>query len=160
MKVKIHNMLPLTLILGFLGIYVSTAQSVISVGSGSYAAQPPSYEYIGNDPSCGTFEDFATNSSNIDVIASKINDPIPTNDWWTSVLTQEDGDGNRLGGNLWTYPLLSRFTTGGFEVGNRQGKWNTDVLGSRSISVDYLVTLKGASFNQRKRLRLIGLIGM
>ena len=127
-------------------------QSVVPVGSGSYASQPPEYEYVGNDPAFGTFLEFATNSNAIDVVASKINDPIPTNDWWTSILTQEDGDGNRLGGNLWTYPLLSRFTTGGFEVGNRQGKWTTDGLGSRSVSVDYLVALTGASFTPTKAI--------
>lgn len=152
MKVKIHGIASLTLILWVTGMYVTSAQSVIPVGSGSYAAQPPSYEYIGNDPAFGTFLDFATNSNNIDVAISKINEPIPTNDWWTSILTQEDGDGNRLGGNLWTYPLLSRFTTGGFEVGNIQGKWNTDILGSRSVSVDYLVALKGASFTPTKAI--------
>ncbi|WNJ18287.1 carbohydrate-binding protein [Pontibacter sp. G13] len=137
----------------FLGMGHLYAQSAVSVGSGSYASYPPSHEYIGGQAANGTFQAFATNSANIDVDASKINDPIPTNDWWTSVLTMEDGNGNRHGGNLWTYPLLSRASTNGFEIGHRTAKdWTTDQLGSRTVTVDYLVYLSGSSFSPTKTI--------
>ena len=155
MKNKAIQILVGILIFCIQGTYCVMAQSVISVGSGSYAQYPPSHEYVGGDPAFGTFQDFATNSSNIDVVTTKINDPIPTNDWWTSILTQEDGEGNRHGGNLWTYPLLSRATTNGFEIGHRTTKdWTTDALGSRSLSVDYLLHLKGASFTPTKTIAM------
>lgn len=139
-------------------VFCSTSifgQSPVSVGSGSYAAYPSDHEYIGGNPAFGTFLEFATNSSKIDVARSKINDPIPTNDWWTSILTKEDGDGNRHGGNLWTYPLLTRATNSGVEIGHRTLKdWTTDALGSRSVGVDYLISVVGSSFNPTKTIAM------
>ncbi|WP_025740135.1 glycosyl hydrolase [Aquimarina pacifica] len=143
------------LLINLVSIATVSGQSVISVGSGSYASYPPDHEYVGGNASYGTFLDFATNSANIDVTPSKINDPIPTNDWWTSILTQEDGDGNRHGGNLWAYPLLTRATTSGVEIGHRTAKdWTTDILGSRSMSVDYLISITGSSFTPTKTIAM------
>jgi endoglucanase Acf2/uncharacterized protein YjdB len=147
--------LTITLIICLVWHQFLQSQSVISVGSGSYASYPPDYEYVGGDASYGTFYDFATNSDNIDVTSSKINDPIPTNDWWTSILTEEDSYGNRLGGNLWTYPLLCRTTTSGLEIGNMGiDNWSTDELGSRSLGVDYLIALVGSSFTPTKTIAM------
>ncbi len=142
-------------LISFFSYSLISGQSTVSVGSGSYASYPPDHEYVGGNPEYGTFLDFATNSNAIDVTASRINDPIPTNDWWTSILTQEDGNGNRHGGNLWAYPLLTRVTTSGVEVGHRTAKdWTTDILGSRSMSVDYLISITGNSFTPTKTIAM------
>ncbi|AXT55622.1 T9SS C-terminal target domain-containing protein [Aquimarina sp. AD1] len=139
-------------ILLFLLIFsVSTwSQNVISVGGGSYAEYPPSHEYIGNDPTQGTFQSVALNPT-LDVGSNMTGKPIPTNDWWTSVLYNENADGSRNGGNLWTYPLLSRANADGYQIGHRTAKdWGGDE--SVGISVDYLVTLTGDGFTANKTI--------
>lgn len=119
------------------------AQDAVQVGSGSYAAFPPAHEGLG---------DFAS-SPVIDVAPERLHDPIPTNDWWTTVLTEEDAQGNRHGGVLWTYPLVSQASSQGVNIGHRTRKnWITDAGGSRSLPVDYLITLGGEGFAPTKTL--------
>lgn len=123
-------------------------QNVIPVGAGSYAEYPPAHEYIGNDPENGTFQSIALNPT-LDLGPDMIGMPIPTNDWWTSVLYNENADGSRNGGNLWTYPLLSRANDKGYQIGHRTAKdWGGNE--SVGVSVDYLVTLTGNDFIANK----------
>ena len=124
------------------------SQSVIPVGGGSYAEFPPPHEYIGNDPTQATFQSVALNPT-LDIGSDMAGKPVPTNDWWTSVLYNENADGTRNGGNLWTFPLLSRANADGYQVGHRTAKdWGGDE--SVGISVDYLVTLGGDNFTANK----------
>ncbi|GAA0723646.1 hypothetical protein GCM10009430_27310 [Aquimarina litoralis] len=124
------------------------SQNVVPVGAGSYAEYPPSHEYIGNDPENGTFQSIALNPT-LDLGPDMIGKPIPTNDWWTSVLYNENADGSRNGGNLWTYPLLSRANDNGYQIGHRTAKdWGGNE--SVGVSVDYLVTLTGNGFTANK----------
>ncbi|WP_299439032.1 glycosyl hydrolase [uncultured Aquimarina sp.] len=126
------------------------SQNVIPVGSGSYAEYPPSHEYIGNDPTQPMFQTIALNPM-LDIGPNMIGKPVPTNDWWTSVLYNENQDGSRNGGNLWTYPLLSRANSEGYQIGHRTAKdWGGDE--SIGISVDYLVTLTGDNFTANKTI--------
>ncbi|GAA3512542.1 hypothetical protein GCM10022393_27890 [Aquimarina addita] len=135
-------------LISFVGLQEMRSQSTINVGSGSYAEYPPSHEYIGNDPTQPTFQSIARFPT-LDIGPDMAGKPVPTNDWWTSVLYAENDDGTRNGGNLWTYPLLSRANTEGFQIGHRTAKdWGGDE--SVGISVDYLVTLTGDNFSASK----------
>lgn len=76
----------------FAAFAVTVAQTPVSVGKGSYASFPP--------PQAGATVDSFQRVSRLDVLPGETR-PIPTNDWWTNVLTSP------FGGDLWSHPLVS-----------------------------------------------------
>src|ERR1035437_993885 len=67
---------------------VASAQSIISVGAGSYASSPPAQSGAAGIASQSVY-----------VVPSTNNPPIPTNKWWTDLITHQ------YAGNMWAYPL-------------------------------------------------------
>ena len=122
----------------------SISQSAIAVGSGSYASYPPTNEYINGDPANGSFYDIAVNTS-FNVGTAYTNQPIPTNDWYTSVV---HGSENGLGGQLWSLPLMVQAKTTGLNVYHRgKNHWGYDALGSATLSADFNISIKGSGFD-------------
>ncbi|MFL9844477.1 glycosyl hydrolase [Flavobacterium rhizosphaerae] len=82
-----------------LAIWQAQAQTPVSVGSGSYASYPPASEDIDwNEDGVGDLGYFL-NTQPIYVQSGETR-PIPTNDWWTSLLVEQ------YSGQLWSYPLM------------------------------------------------------
>ncbi|MGL1885882.1 MAG: glycosyl hydrolase [Reichenbachiella sp.] len=81
------------------------AQNVISVGSGSYASTPPDNKGLNS-------------FINQKIYVSDTNSrPIPTNDWWTTLLSTQ------YSGNLWVYPNTVLVNSNGFTLWTPSG-WN------------------------------------
>jgi endoglucanase Acf2 len=75
------------------------AQTPVTVGSGSYASSTPASEDIDwNEDGVGDIFPFI-NTQPIYVQSGETR-PIPTNDWWTSLLVEP------YSGQLWAYPLM------------------------------------------------------
>jgi endoglucanase Acf2 len=75
------------------------AQTPVAVGSGSYASSTPASEDIDwNNDGVGDIFPFI-NTQPIYVQTGETR-PIPTNDWWTSLLVEQ------YSGQLWAYPLM------------------------------------------------------
>ncbi|MGC8803433.1 MAG: glycosyl hydrolase [Bacteroidales bacterium] len=107
------------------------AQSVITVGAGSYASYPPTYE------NGGFFTNFAQNA---DIrVAPGETRPIPTNDWWTNIIYDEN---DPLGGRFWAMPLVVDPAIEGINIYN-PWKWNS---AGNDLLIDYPVVLKGSGF--------------
>jgi len=80
-------------------LWQANAQTPVPVGSGSYASFPPATEYVdwNND---GVMElDYFVHDRPI-YVQEGDNRPIPTNDWWTSLVADQ------YSGFLWAYPLM------------------------------------------------------
>lgn len=108
--------------------FVFFGQEVVSVGAGSYASFPLPSENVST---------FANRALNVPEGNTK---PIPTNDWWTQVLTEN------YAGNLWAYPLIIRPQSYGAQLYfpvNWQGQ---------DMVKDYPVTLRGTNFNPSKNI--------
>jgi endoglucanase Acf2 len=114
-----------------IGVTRVVAQSVVTVGAGSYASYPPTHEMD------GTFTNLAQNAE-IDVNPGETR-PIPTNDWWTNLIYDEN---DQIGGQLWAMPLVIDPTADGLNIFNPY-KWNAD---GTNLSIDYPVVLKGSGF--------------
>ncbi len=80
---------------------VASAQSIISVGSGSYASSPP--------PQSGAA---GIASQSVYVVPSTNNPPIPTNKWWTDLIIHQ------YAGNMWAYPLTVSANAQGIKIYN------------------------------------------
>jgi endoglucanase Acf2 len=106
-------------------------QSVVTVGSGSYASYPPTHEMD------GVFTTFAQ-SADINVAPGETR-PIPTNEWWTNIIYDE---GSELGGRLWAMPLVADPFESGLNI-YHPTKWNTT---GTDLMIDYPVVLKGDGF--------------
>lgn len=113
------------------------AQSVVTVGAGSYASYPPTHEMD------GTFTNLAQNAE-IDVAPGETR-AIPTNDWWTNLIYDE---GDQIGEQLWAMPLVIDPTADGLNIFNPY-KWNAE---GTNLSVDYPVVLKGSGFVASKSI--------
>ncbi|KGO94601.1 glycosyl hydrolase [Flavobacterium subsaxonicum] len=82
-----------------LGLWQANAQTPVAVGSGSYASAVPAAEDIDwNEDGVGDIFPFI-NTQTIYVQPGETR-PIPTNDWWTSLLVEQ------YSGLLWAYPLM------------------------------------------------------
>lgn len=93
----------------------------VSVGAGSYAEFPPSHEDYesknGQEVFRGHIQKAIHRQPYID--PSQNGKPIPTNDWWTTLITE------KYGGNLWAYPFMWRPDESGFKV-CYPTEWNKD----------------------------------
>lgn len=82
------------------------AQDAVPAGAGSYAAFPPAHEDEGRNGA--EVAGMATRPIYVD--ASKEAEPVPTNQWWTSLLIE------RYSGTIWPYPLAGALFSGGVKV--------------------------------------------
>ncbi|HEV2456440.1 MAG TPA: hypothetical protein VGY98_19410, partial [Verrucomicrobiae bacterium] len=101
------------------------AQTAVSVGAGSYATGiPPIDQYLGGYYSM-TAQQVVNNFTNLHVVSSLTNGPIPSNKWWTDILVADrsyepSGGGPRIlqqdpyGGQLWAYPCMLAPDSSGF----------------------------------------------
>ena len=98
---------------------LAPAQSVIPLGSGSYASYPPLWEAAkpgyANAPGHPDVTDAWGDLSQTLVhkkwfIVDSSTRPVPTTDWWTSLVDEQ------YSGNLWAYPGLVNATTTGLYV--------------------------------------------
>src|SRR5687767_12863663 len=103
---------------------IARAQSVVSVGPGSYASFPPTHEMD------GVFTNIAQNAE-IDVTPGETR-AIPTNDWWTNLIYDEN---DQIGGQLWAMPLVVDPTADGLSIYNPY-KWNAE---GGNLQLDYPV---------------------
>lgn len=71
----------------------ASAQTNISVGSGSYASFPPPQADSQGEPAT------ATANQSVYVVAATNSIPIPTNKWWTDLIIHQ------YAGKMWAYPL-------------------------------------------------------
>ncbi len=106
------------------------AQTVVSVGSGSYASFPPASE--GN--AVTTFTNLSLN------VPAGNTKPIPTNDWWTQVLTTP------IAGNLWAYPIVLKPQNYGAQL------FFPTAWAANDMVKDYPLAMKGAAFNPAKNI--------
>jgi endoglucanase Acf2 len=82
-----------------IGGWQAAAQTPVAVGSGSYASSTPASENVDwNNDGVGDIFPFI-NTQTIYVQSGETR-PIPTNDWWTSLLVEQ------FSGQLWAYPLM------------------------------------------------------
>jgi endoglucanase Acf2 len=136
MKKTIQNF-SLTLVFLLVALVQTLAQTVVNVGSGSYASFPPTHEMD------GVFTNIAQNAE-IDVAPGETR-AIPTNDWWTSLIYDEN---DQIGGQLWSMPMVVDPTIDGLSIYNPY-KWNAD---GTNLQLDYPVVLKGAGFVANKSI--------
>jgi endoglucanase Acf2 len=108
----------------------SFAQSVVPVGSGSYATEPSSDEGQ-------AVTDFANLSLNVPAGNAK---PIPTNDWWTDILFSQ------FAGNLWAYPIVIDPEAYGCKFYSLS-RWS-----GRNPVLEYPVLIKGVGFTADKNI--------
>ncbi|MDR2824839.1 MAG: hypothetical protein LBB41_06550, partial [Prevotellaceae bacterium] len=105
----------------------ANAQSLVSVGTGSYAEYAPSYK-------CRTDEHGGDRSRfmetrKIYLTQNAENKPVPSNDWWTDILTTQ------YSGNLWVYPQMAKAESYGvsisfpkdWEATGHEIKWNSTI---------------------------------
>ena len=111
------------------------AQTVVPVGSGSYASAPLASENI---------TAFATQDVNVPAGNTK---PIPTNDWWTDVLM------NQYAGNLHAYPVTINPENYGCQL-----IFPVNWVGS-DMEKDFPLGIKGTGFAPVKNIVRTGTIG-
>lgn len=90
-----------------LGTLSASAQKVVSVGKGSYASYTPlakskSTTHGGDQSRTMQFRKL--------YIHERPGQPIPTNDWWTNLITDQ------YSGHLWSYPEMIQATNKGVEI--------------------------------------------
>ena len=103
------------------------AQTVVPVGSGSYASGiPAAYQFSGGFFSM-TAQQVVNYYTNLHLVSSLTNRPIPSNKWWTDTLV---GDRSyqttnfpprtivqdAYGGQLWAYPVMLAPNSSGFNL--------------------------------------------
>ena len=104
------------------------AQTAVAVGSGSYASAPPASEGV------TTFANMAVN------VPAGNTKPIPTNDWWTEVLTKP------MAGKLWAYPVIIQPQLYGAQL-----SFPTTWSGSDMVN-EFPLSMKGAAFAPTKNI--------
>ena len=92
----------------------AVAQSVVKVGKGSYAAYTPLCLCYSEDHKPGDWGFKGDKSRDMQVrkiyLTERQNQPIPTNDWWTNLITEQ------YSGHLWSYPQMIQATANGMDI--------------------------------------------
>lgn len=87
------------------------SQSVVPVGQGSIASQPPNYGSVGDALKMLTRKIYCDEQPATIVDGLEVpGRVIPTNDWWTDVIN------NRYSGALWAYPAMVNTSVSGVEI--------------------------------------------
>jgi endoglucanase Acf2 len=121
------------------GLKTSRAQSVINVGSGSYASSPPLNEaakpFLKGPASWGDQSQKMTHRK-LYVVETNTK-PIPTNDWWTDLIY------SKYSGDLWAHPIVVNAEDYGIYV-KYPKTWNNagTVMESKSQ-----IDIRGINFN-------------
>lgn len=116
------------------------AQNVVKVGKGSYAAYTPLSLCYSEDHKPGDWGFKGDKSRDMQVrkiyLTERENQPIPTNDWWTNLITEQ------YSGNLWSYPQMIKATSSGLDI-QQPSFWISDGTEMKSNTV---LTLSGEKF--------------
>jgi len=92
----------------------SYAQSVVSVGKGSYASYTPLINCRSNTHTPDGYGFTGDQSRYMQYrrlyVEEREGRPIPTNDWWTNLITEQ------YSGRLWTYPQVVQATKNGIDI--------------------------------------------
>jgi endoglucanase Acf2 len=146
----------LSLLLGFLlpltGLH---AQKVIPLGSGSYAEYPPLWEAAkpgyANAPGHPDITDSWGDLSQTLMhkkwfIVDSSSRPVPTTDWWTSLVDQQ------YSGNLWAYPGMVNATNTGLYVEFPKTMVTAADGGTAKMQSNSRLTLGGVDFAPQSAL--------
>ena len=116
------------------------AQNVVKVGKGSYAAYTPLNLCYSEDHKPGDWGFKGDKSRDMQVrkiyLTERENQPIPTNDWWTNLITEQ------YSGNLWSYPQMIKAVSTGLEI-QQPSFWIEDGTELKSNTV---LSVTGDSF--------------
>ena len=90
------------------------AQSVVPVGKGSYASYTPLSMCYSDDHRPDNYGFKGDKSREMQYrklyLSERDNQPIPTNDWWTNLITE------RYSGHLWSYPQMIQAQANGLDI--------------------------------------------
>ena len=116
------------------------AQNVVKVGKGSYASYTPLNMCYSEDHKPGDWGWKGDKSRDMQVrkiyLTERENQPIPTNDWWTNLITEQ------YSGNLWSYPQMIKATSAGLDI-QQPSFWIQDGTEMKSNTV---LTVGGDKF--------------
>ena len=94
----------------------ANAQSVVPVGKGSYASYTPLSMCYSDDHRPDNYGFKGDKSREMQYrklyLSERDNQPIPTNDWWTNLITE------RYSGHLWSYPQMIQAQANGLDIQN------------------------------------------
>ncbi len=116
------------------------AQNVVHVGKGSYASYTPLNLCYSEDHKPGDYGWKGDKSRDMQTrklyLTERENQPIPTNDWWTNLITET------YSGHLWSYPQMIQAQSAGVDV-QRPSFWIADGTEMKSNTV---LTVGGDKF--------------
>ena len=111
-----------------LGVEWASAQSVVSVGAGSYATYPPSQANAGSLPTTPPTYVVTNNGQ-----------PMPSNKWWTDLINSQ------YAGNMWAQPLTISADAQGINLYN-PNSWVPSGT-TPQMSLDSPITIHGQQFS-------------
>ena len=118
----------------------ATTQSVVHVGKGSYASYTPLDMCYSEDHVPGDYGWKGDKSRDMQTrklyLTERDNQPIPTNDWWTNLITEQ------YSGHLWSYPQMIQAQSTGLDI-QRPSFWIADGTEVKSNSI---LTVGGEKF--------------
>lgn len=116
------------------------AQTVVKVGNGSYASYTPLNMCYSPDHTPDAWGWKGDKSRYMQTrklyITERENQPIPTNDWWTNLITEQ------YSGNLWSYPQMIKATNNGLNI-QQPSFWIADGTEMKSNTI---LTIGGDKF--------------
>ena len=117
----------LAILTSLLVLELAHAQVAVPVGAGSYASEiPAAYQFSGGFFSM-TAQQVVNYYTNLHLVSSLTNRPIPTSKWWTDILVADRSyqpganqprviQQNSFGGQLWAYPVMLAPNSSGFNL--------------------------------------------
>lgn len=116
------------------------AQNVVKVGKGSYASYTPLNMCYSPDHTPGDYGWKGDKSRYMQTrklyLTERENQPIPTNDWWTNLMTEQ------YSGHLWSYPQMLQAQSTGLDI-QQPSFWIADGTEMKSNTV---LTVGGDKF--------------
>ncbi len=117
-----------------------TAQNVVHVGKGSYASYTPLDMCYSEDHTPGDYGWKGDKSRDMQTrklyLTERENQPIPTNDWWTNLMTEQ------YSGHLWSYPQMIQAQSTGLDI-QRPSFWIAD---GTELKSNTILTVGGEKF--------------
>lgn len=117
------------------------AQNVVKVGKGSYASYTPLSMCYSEDHKPDGYGWKGDKSRYMQTrklyITERDNQPIPTNDWWTNLITEQ------YSGHLWSYPLMLQAQSTGLDI-QQPSFWIDDGTEMKSNTI---LTVGGDKFS-------------
>lgn len=108
------------------------AQNVVKVGKGSYASYTPLNMCYSEDHTPDNYGWKGDKSRWMQTrklyITERENQPIPTNDWWTNLITE------KYSGHLWSYPQMIQAQSTGLDI-QQPSFWIADGTEMKSNTV-------------------------